>query len=53
MKGREVFRIEGGKRRSIPDFDTFLALKYSQEDIEAVDTLIDLFPEGAPMPPMA
>ncbi len=46
--GKEIFLVQGGLRRSIPDWDTFVSLKLP--GIETIDSLLNFFEIGDPLP---
>ncbi len=49
--GDPVYWMENGRRRHIPDMETFRALGLHEQDITVVaDDLLALWPAGAPMP---
>lgn len=53
QNGKEIFVIDGGKRRGIPNFDTFVALNFTLADVIVIsDTRVSQIPVGDSMPKM-
>lgn len=53
QNGKEIFVVDKGKKRGIPNFDTFIALNYTLADVIVIsDSRISLIPLGDSMPPM-
>ena len=51
QNGKEIFVIEDGKKRGIPNWDTFVGLNLTMADVHvASDFKIDGIPLGEPMP---
>jgi mannosyltransferase OCH1-like enzyme len=51
QNGKEIFVIQQGKKRGIPNFDTFLALNLSMVEVRVIsDSRMDQIPLGEPMP---
>lgn len=51
QNGRQIFFIDQGKRRGIPNYDTFMALNFSMGVVHIVsDVLLSSIPIGAEMP---
>ena len=50
----EVFLLENGKRRHVPDPETLQSLHVSKEQVQGVlDAVVDAFPLGDPLPSAA
>lgn len=50
QNGKEIFVIQGGLKRGIPNFDTFLALNYTLADVRVIsDARIDMIALGPSM----
>ena len=50
QNGREIFVIDNGKRRGIPNFDTFLALNFTMADVRVIsDSRMGQIPFGDSM----
>lgn len=53
QNGKEIFVIDKGTRRGIPNFDTFVALNFTLADVIVIsDTRLSLIPLGDSMPKM-
>jgi hypothetical protein len=53
QNAKEIFVIDHGKRRSIPNFDTFMALNFTMADVIVVtDHQVGSIKMGASMPPL-
>lgn len=51
QNGKEIFVITKGKKRGIPNFDTFLSLNFTMADVRVVsDARIEMIPLGDSMP---
>ena len=51
QNGKEIFVINHGKKRGIPNFDTFLALNFTLADVRVVsDAKVDMIELGPSMP---
>lgn len=51
QNGKEIFVIDKGKRRGIPNYDTFIALNFSMVDVRVLsDTKITTIELGESMP---
>ena len=51
QNGKEIFVIDQGKRRGIPNFDTFLALNFTMADVYVIsDARLSTIPIGESMP---
>jgi hypothetical protein len=48
----EIFYVIDGKKRSIPNWDTFVEMKFKQGDIVKIGIAIDDIPTGIPIPPV-
>mmetsp|Transcript_58362 Transcript_58362/g.114773 ORF Transcript_58362/g.114773 Transcript_58362/m.114773 type:complete len:396 (-) Transcript_58362:190-1377(-) len=53
QNGKEIFVIDQGKRRGIPNFDTFMALNFTMADVLVVsDQRVNSMKLGSLMPPL-
>jgi hypothetical protein len=51
QNGKEIFVVDDGKRRGIPNYDTFLALNFTMADVHVVsDAKLSSIPLGSSMP---
>ena len=51
QNGREIFIVENGKKRGIPNWDTFVGLNLTMADVHvASDHKVDSIPTGESMP---
>jgi hypothetical protein len=51
QNGKEIFVVDGGKKRGIPNYDTFLALNFSMVDVRVLsDYKIGTIDLGESMP---
>lgn len=54
QNGKEIFMVDKGERRGIPNFDTFLALNFTMADVYVMsDNKIRAIPLGSSMPNMS
>jgi hypothetical protein len=54
QNGKQIFYVENGKRRGIPDFDTFLAYNFTMADVIVIsDTKMATVPLGDPLPSLS
>ena len=53
QNGKEIFVVDKGFKRGIPNFDTFLALNFTMADVVVIsDSRIEKIPRGDSMPPL-
>jgi hypothetical protein len=53
QNAKEIFVLDNGKRRGIPNFDTFMALNFTMADVIVVsDHQVSSIKTGPPMPPL-
>ncbi len=51
QNGKQIFVMEGGKKRGIPNYETFLALNFTMSLVRVIsDDRVDSIPTGEPMP---
>ena len=54
QNGKEIFIIEGGKKRGIPNWDAFVGLNLTMADVHvSSDFKVDSIPLGESMPKVA
>lgn len=53
QNGKEIFIMDQGQKRGIPNFDTFMAMNISMADVIVItDAKINALPVGPSMPPL-
>lgn len=52
VTGKAYYKIEGGQKRMIPNWDTFTSLKIPANEVLHMESFVDFVPTGAPIPPV-
>ena len=50
MTGKAYYKVEGGQKRMVPNWDTFTSLKIPASEVLHMEAFTDFIPTGVPLP---